>query len=232
MEQRSRATIHKDRILSTCLLATACQHLWQFGNYGSYVGSHVFTIPLSLASYRMMLAVLVRLRRLVFPFQAEYIVRAASHRTVTSPACAPRLRREKPSVLSGRLLTTPCRTVTYATSCRTAKLSIIVAACKHPQPDLQTSRFPARISCQQRESRTGIICQRTNINCQQPANSQPDPDCLRTTRTPFLTSGLALTGLSWIASRRPTTRSWPRQRRRESGQTQWAAERLANSVGG
>ena len=117
---------------STCLLATACQHLWQFANYGSYVGSHVFTIPLSLASYRMMLAVLARLRRLVLPFRAEYIVGAASHRTVTSPACAPRLRREKPSVLSGRILATTCRTVTYATSCRTGKLCIIVQMIVRP----------------------------------------------------------------------------------------------------
>ena len=103
-------------------LATAYQHLWQFLDHGSYVDSHVFTIPPSLASYRMMLAVLVRPHGLVLPFRAEYIVSAASHRTVTSPACALRLRREKPSVLSGRLIETSSRTITYATSCRTTMI--------------------------------------------------------------------------------------------------------------
>ena len=49
-------------------LATAYQHLWQFLDHGSYVDSHVFTIPPSLASYRMMLAVLVALTGSSYPF--------------------------------------------------------------------------------------------------------------------------------------------------------------------
>ena len=103
------------------LLATAYQHLWQFVLHEAYASSLLFTISPSLASYHMVLAVLVSPHRLVLPFRAEYIVSAASHRTVTSPACAPRLRREKPSVLSGRLMEDSSRTITYATSCRTKK---------------------------------------------------------------------------------------------------------------
>ncbi len=68
VEQRSRSTKFRDRILSTCLLATAYQHLWQFVRHKSYVDSHVFTIPPSLASYRIMLAVLVTLTGSSYPF--------------------------------------------------------------------------------------------------------------------------------------------------------------------
>jgi len=68
VEQHSRAIIRLNRILSTCLLATAYQHLWQFPVHGSYVDSRVFTIPPSLASYRMMLAVLVALAGSSYPF--------------------------------------------------------------------------------------------------------------------------------------------------------------------
>jgi hypothetical protein len=78
--------------------------------------SATFTIPLCLASLRLDAG------RLDFPsrfrlvgFPKDYMVRAASHRAVASPACARRQRMEEHPVMSGL----PCITITQATSCRT-----------------------------------------------------------------------------------------------------------------